>query len=108
MAKFLGLNKIGTAVFISGTGSNFKNLINFSFKKKSPIIIKYVISNNFKAKGLSFADKHKIIKKIYRFKKKTKDENEILKNLEKNKIKLICLAGFMQILSNQAVLFLDG
>ena len=44
-------NKINTAVFISGRGSNLKSLIAFSIKKKSPIRIKLVISNNKKAKG---------------------------------------------------------
>ena len=52
MAKLIGLNKIKTAVFISGTGSNLKNLINFSKTKKSPISIDLIISNTIKAKGL--------------------------------------------------------
>ena len=33
MAKLIGLKKIKTAVFISGTGSNLKNLINFLKQK---------------------------------------------------------------------------
>ena len=33
MTKLLGTKKIYTAVFISGTGTNLKNLIKFSFKK---------------------------------------------------------------------------
>ena len=45
MAKLIGLNKIKTAVFISGTGSNLKNLINFSKTIKSPISIDLIISN---------------------------------------------------------------
>ena len=50
MIKLLGLKKINTVVFISGTGTNFKNLINFSLKKNSPIKIKAVISNRYNAK----------------------------------------------------------
>ena len=42
MAKLIGLNKIKTAVFISGTGSNLKKLINFSKTKKSPISINLI------------------------------------------------------------------
>ena len=34
MIKYTGPKKIKTAVFISGTGSNLKNLIKFSKKKK--------------------------------------------------------------------------
>ena len=55
MALSTGSNKIKTAVFISGTGSNLKSLIKFSKLKKSPIIIKMIISNNYKAKGLQYA-----------------------------------------------------
>ena len=50
MAQLTGSNKINIAVFISGTGSNLKSLIKFSKLKKSPIIIKLIISNNYKAK----------------------------------------------------------
>ena len=55
MALLTGNKKIKTAVFISGTGSNLKNLIQFSKTKKSPIMIDLIISNNFKSKGLKFA-----------------------------------------------------
>ena len=98
MVKSIGSSKIKTAVFISGTGSNLKNLIKFSFLNKSPIEINLIVSNNKKAKGLSFADKYKIRKKIYEFNNK-KSENLILKHLKINKISLICLAGFMKVLS---------
>jgi phosphoribosylglycinamide formyltransferase-1 len=46
MALLTGSNKKNVAVFISGTGSNLKSLIKFSKLKKSPIIIKLIISNN--------------------------------------------------------------
>ena len=59
MKKYFG-KKISTAVFISGRGSNLENLINFSKKKKSPIKIELVFSNNKNAFGLKFAKKKKI------------------------------------------------
>ena len=99
MIKFLGSNKIKTAVFISGTGSNLKSLIKFSFLKKSPIKIVLVISNNPKANGLNFSRKYRIKSKVYKFKDTIKDEIVILNYLKKNNINLICLAGFMKILS---------
>ena len=58
MVKSIGPKKIKTAVFISGTGSNLENLVKFSLKKKSPIEIILIISNNAKAKGLKFAKKY--------------------------------------------------
>jgi len=99
MALSAGSNKIRTAVFISGTGSNLKSLIKFSKLKNSPISIDMIISNNPKSKGLAFGRVFKIKKKIFDFKKKTLAEKKILFELKKNKIKLICLAGFMKILS---------
>tara|TARA_Y100001970_G_C14171205_1_gene824280 strand:- start:230 stop:811 length:582 start_codon:yes stop_codon:yes gene_type:complete len=99
MALSTGLKKTNTAVFISGKGSNLKSLINFSKTKRSPISINLVISNNNKSKGLEIAKKFKIKRKIFNFKKKSISEKEILFELKKNNISLICLAGFMKILS---------
>ena len=108
MVKLIGSNKIKTAVFISGTGSNLKNLIKFSLLKKSPIKVCFIVSDNIKAKGLNFAKKYKIKEKTYNFKNKKLSENLILKDLKKNKIKLICLAGFMKILSPNFIKKFNG
>ena len=103
MVKSIGPKKIRTAVFISGTGSNLKNLIKFSLKKVSPIEINLIVSNNLKAKGLKFAKLYKIKKKVYNYDKKRISEKKILKDLMSNDIKLICLAGFMKILSKDFI-----
>ena len=103
MAQSTGSNKIKTAVFISGTGSNLKSLISFSKNKKSPISIDLIISNNPKSKGLRFAKIFKIKKKIFDFDIKKDSEKIILLELKKNKISLICLAGFMKILSKKFI-----
>ena len=103
MALSTGTKNINTAVFISGTGSNLKSLIKFSNLKKSPISIKMIISNNPKSKGLAFGKIYKIKKKIFNFNKQTKTEKEILELLKKKKINLICLAGFMRILSKDFI-----
>ena len=96
-------NKINTAVFISGRGSNLKSLIAFSIKKKSPIRIKLVISNNKKAKGLNYIKNYKLNKFIVNYSNIKKAENNILKKLKKSKIEFICLAGFMKILSSNFI-----
>ena len=103
MVKLIGPKKVRTAVFISGTGSNLKSLIKFSLKKVSPIEVNLIISNNVKAKGLKFAKLYKIKKKIYNYDKKKISEKRILKDLKSNNIKLICLAGFMKILSKDFI-----
>ena len=102
MKKLIGLKKIKTAVFISGTGSNLKNLIKFSKTKISPILIKLIISNNKKAKGLKYSTQYNIEKKIVNFNNNF-SENKILDYINKKNIKFICLAGFMKILSKNFI-----
>ena len=108
MALLTGSNKIKTAVFISGTGSNLKSLIKFSKLKKSPISINLILSNDSKSKGLQYGKIFKIKKKIFDFKKKHLDEKKILFELKKNRIDLICLAGFMKILSKTFINNFNG
>ena len=100
MAILTGVKKIKTAVFISGAGSNLKNLIRFSKIKKTPISIDLIISNNNKAKGLLFGKIFKIKCRTFNFKQRFLSEKKILLLLKKDNIDLICLAGFMEILSN--------
>ena len=108
MERLTGHKKIKTAVFISGTGSNLKNLIKFSRLKKTPILIDLIVSNTARAKGLSYAVQFNIRKKVFDY-QKTKDvEKNLLKFLKKKKIKLICLAGFMKILSKNFIEKFDG
>jgi len=102
MALLTGSNKKNVAVFISGTGSNLKSLIKFSKLKKSPIIIKLIISNNSKAKGLHYANIYKIKKKVFNF-KNILSEKKVINELKNNDIHLICLAGFMKILSKSFI-----
>ena len=108
MVLSIGTNKIKTAVFISGTGSNLKSLIKFSKLKKSPIFINLIITNSKLAKGLKYGSIFKIKKKIINFKNKKIAEKKILNELKKNKIELICLAGFMKILSNNFIKSFKG
>jgi len=108
MIKYSGPKKIKTAVFISGTGSNLKNLIKFSKQRNFPISIDLIISNNAKAKGLIYANNFKIKKKVFNFSNKIIAEKKILSLLFKSKIELICLAGFMKILSKSFIQRFNG
>ena len=103
MVLSTGINRIRTAVFISGTGSNLKSLVKFSKTKLSPISINFIVSNNSKAKGLNYAKKFKIKKKVLNFKNKKLSENKLLSVLKVNNIEMICLAGFMKILSKNFI-----
>tara|TARA_E500000178_G_C17020543_1_gene755327 strand:- start:205 stop:789 length:585 start_codon:yes stop_codon:yes gene_type:complete len=108
MQKSIGLKKIKVAVFISGTGTNLKNLIKFSLSPGSPIKVALVVSNNSNALGLNYIKKYKIKKKIYKFRNISKEENIILNELKRKNIELICLAGFMKILSKNFIKMFNG
>ena len=103
MAISIGLNKIKTAVFISGTGSNLKSLIKFSKTEKSPISVSLIISDNPNAKGLIYGKKFKIKNKVFKFRNFGLIEDQLIITLKKHQIKLICLAGFMKILSRNFI-----
>jgi len=108
MVQLIGSKKVKTAVFISGNGSNLRSLIKFSKTKKSPISINFIISNTSKAKGLNFSNLYKIKKKVVSFSNSSIAEQKILYLLKKNKIELICLAGFMKILSSNFIKKFEG
>ena len=100
MAELNFKKKIG--VFISGNGSNLKSLYKFSQSKKSYFVIKLVISNKKKSKGFFFASQKKI-KSFVIEKDKEIFEIKSLKLLQKEKIDILCLAGFMRILSSNFI-----
>tara|TARA_Y100000590_G_C15513754_1_gene936445 strand:+ start:437 stop:1021 length:585 start_codon:yes stop_codon:yes gene_type:complete len=108
MKKLTGLSKIKTAVFISGKGSNLKNLIQFSKTKGCPISINLIVSNTKNAKGLSYSNRYNIKKKIINFKHNKIAEKKILSILRINNINFICLAGFMKILSKNFIKKFNG
>ncbi len=92
--------KKNACIFISGNGSNLNNLIVKSRDYSFPINIKLVICNNKKAPGLNYAKKYSIPYIIIDTKTRI-FENQIIKLLKKYNISLICLAGYMKILSKK-------
>tara|TARA_B100001057_G_scaffold350704_1_gene352206 strand:- start:786 stop:1349 length:564 start_codon:yes stop_codon:yes gene_type:complete len=94
--------KIKTCVFISGNGTNLRNLISHSRDNNFPLKICLVICNNKKANGINYAKKYKI-PFIFVNTKFKNDENKILYNLKKYKISFICLAGYMKIISKNII-----
>ena len=95
--------KKNTAVLISGRGSNLRSLIKYSKMKNSLIRIVIVISNNFNAKGLDYANKSKINNVFIKYSNKRIFEERLLRLLKRNNVDLICLAGFMKILSSSFI-----
>ena len=97
------VNKIRSCVFISGNGSNLKSIIKSSRDYNFPIKIELIISNNINAKGLYFAKKYSIPYKFFSSKNQKKFERNCLFEIKKRKIKFLCLAGFMKILSKNFI-----
>ena len=91
-----------TCVFISGQGSNLKNLISRSRDNSFPIKISLVISNNRTAKGINYAKKYKIPFMLINTKIRNY-EFKVLKKLKKFQIEFICLAGYMKIVPNKII-----
>ena len=101
MEKLSG--KKNTAVLISGRGSNLRSLVKYSKTKKSLIRIVLVVSNNFSAKGLDYSNRSKINNVYIKDSNRKSFEDRLLKLLKKNNVDLICLAGFMKILSGSFI-----
>ena len=85
-------------IFISGSGTNLRSIIKSSREYNFPINVSLVISNRMDAGGIHFAKKFSIPYIILDFSKK-KFEKIALRELQNKKINLLCLAGFMKILS---------
>ena len=94
--------KKNACVFISGQGSNLKNLISHSRENNFPIKISLIISSNKKAHGVNYAKKYEI-PCIFINTKLKNYENKILYNLKKYNVTFICLAGYMKIISNNII-----
>mgnify|MGYP001411595455 CR=1 FL=1 len=97
------VKKIKSCVLISGAGSNLKSIIKNSRGYNFPTKIDLIISNNIKAYGLKYAKKYNIPFKFYSSHDQNQFERNCLFELKKRKIKLLCLAGFMQILSKRFI-----
>ena len=102
------VKKIKTCVFISGNGTNLESLIKSSRGYNFPVKISLIISNNSKAKGLNLGKKYGIPFKFISYKSQTKFETNCLYEIKKRKIKFLCLAGFMKILSKKFIKKFSG
>lgn len=100
------LKMVKIAVLVSGRGSNFQAIVNYIESKKINAKIVVVVSNVQNALALEIAKKHGV-KTLFlnpdKFKTKEDYDEKIIKMLKKEEVNLICLAGFMRILSKTFV-----
>ena len=94
--------KRNTCVFISGQGSNLKNLIQRSRDYKFPLNIKLIVSNNKNAYGIIHAKRNSIPYIIMNSKFRNHDAH-LIQTLKKYRISFICLAGYMKIISKNFI-----
>ena len=97
------VGKLKSCVFISGNGSNLRSIIKSSRDYNFPIKIELIISDSFNAKGLKFAKKYSIPFKFFAYNNQKTFERNCLREIKKRKIKFLCLAGFMKILSGNFI-----
>ena len=99
-------NRIKVGILISGNGTNLQAIIDASQKNSFPAEIAIVISNNPSAYGLKRATSADIPTKVIDhklFDQREDFDTAVSVELRKADCELICLAGFMRILSEQFV-----
>ena len=98
--------KVRVAVLISGRGSNMQSLVTAAENKNYPAEIVVVVSNKKDAKGIRFAEKKGIPVQVVEhslYDNRQRHEDEIDKVVREAKAELICLAGYMRVLSESFV-----
>ena len=100
------MTKVPIGIFISGRGSNLRSIIDASKDLYFPGNVCVVFSDNPDAKGMELAYENNIDAislDVNDFKDKNDFEDEILRLIEPYNLKLICLAGYMKILSKRFI-----
>ncbi|MFT7087167.1 MAG: phosphoribosylglycinamide formyltransferase-1 [Rickettsiales bacterium] len=96
------MQKIKTAILISGRGSNMQVLVNSAKNAGYPAQISLVISNKENAAGLEFAKQNGIKIAIVNhkdFSDRESFDRKLSKIIDENECQIVCLAGFMRLVS---------
>jgi len=96
--------RVRTAVLISGRGSNMRALVDAARSPDFPADIVGVISNKVGAAGLEFARSAGIETAVHllrNYPDRTEADAAMTATLEKWNVEIVCLAGFMRILSDR-------
>ena len=100
------MNKVKTAILISGRGSNMTALINAANDPSFPAEITIVISNDPSARGLEKAQSLGIKTNIIdhtKYASRASFEDALHQRLTLKGVELVCLAGFMRILGQHFI-----
>ncbi len=100
------MTRVRTAVLISGRGSNMAALVEAAKAPDYPAEIVLVISNRPEAGGLGIAAEHGIATEAIdhtEFDSRAAFEARVQEALDRHDIALVCLAGFMRILTEEFI-----
>lgn len=105
------IDKKRTAILISGRGSNMRSLVEAARAPEFPADIALVLSNRPEAEGLAFAKERRLATaavdhKIHAGRDEFEKTMQVL--LDLHRIELICLAGFMRLLTPAFVKHWEG
>jgi len=92
--------KLKLGVLVSGNGTNLQAIIEACEEGHIDARVDVVISNNPDAFALERAKKHNIATAVV---SKENSESKIIEILKQHQVELVCLAGFMKLLSTQFV-----
>src|SRR3989304_8830657 len=96
------MKKLRVGVLVSGTGTNLQSIIDNIEKGELPAEIAIVISNVEGAYALERAENHNIKTAVIDhkgYKSREEFEKVLIDVLKKEEVELVCLAGFMRLLS---------
>ncbi len=109
-AEITNQQLLNLGILISGRGSNMESILKSIKKKKIPINAAVIISNKPDAKGLKIAEKLGVSIEVIEskgFKNRWEYDKKIISTLIKYGVTpkngLVCLAGFMRIISPEFV-----
>ncbi len=95
--------KTKTAILISGRGSNMQAIVKACESSDFPAQVVLVLSNKVDAEGLKFAESKGIKTAFVNHREFTSREDfdkKVSEEIEKSGAELVCLAGFMRLLSS--------
>lgn len=98
-------------ILISGSGSNMVSLINATLEKDFPAEVVGVISDNQNAGGIEKAKSFNIPVEVVErenFANKDSFETDLLSKINNFKPDIICLAGFMRLISSRIISPYEG
>jgi len=100
-SEFIHRKRVNVAILISGSGSNMAQLIHQSHQRNSHCYVSVVISNNSNVLGLDVARSLGVQAIVIPSQGISREdfEAQVTKELESRHIDLICLAGFMRVLT---------